>query len=79
MNTTNHRERTLDAVKDYRYKRFTTRLLFRDLRFGTDAPGPGDSFPSFELTTTSGGQRPFAAVDPLDHVRTFRRRKFSDR
>ncbi len=54
MNTTNHRERTLDAVKDYRYKRFTTRLLFRDLRFGTDAPGPGDSFPSFELTTTSG-------------------------
>ena len=43
-----------DAVNDYRYKRFTTRLLFRDLRFGKEAAGPGDSFPSFELLTTTG-------------------------
>ncbi len=42
------------AGKQYRYKRFTTRLLLRDLRFRKGAPGSGDSFPSFELVTTSG-------------------------
>jgi len=40
--------------EDYRYKRFTTRLLFRDLRFRKDSAKPGDSFPSFELLTTDG-------------------------
>jgi thiol-disulfide isomerase/thioredoxin len=38
----------------YRYKKFTTRLLFRDLRFKPGAAGPGDSFPDFELLTTKG-------------------------
>jgi thiol-disulfide isomerase/thioredoxin len=47
----NHAE---DAVSSYRYKRFTTSLLFRDLRFGKKAAGPGESFPLFELVTTSG-------------------------
>ncbi len=42
------------AGRQYRYKRFTTRLLLRDLRFRKGAPGSGDSFPSFELVTTSG-------------------------
>ena len=42
------------AGKQYRYQRFTTRLLLRDLRFRKGAPGSGDSFPSFELVTTSG-------------------------
>ncbi len=43
-----------NAGNGYRYKRFTTSLLLRDLRFGKDAAGAGDSFPSFELVTTSG-------------------------
>ena len=38
----------------YRYKRFTTNLLFRDLRFRKDAAAPGDAFPQFELLTTEG-------------------------
>ncbi len=42
------------AGRQYRYQRFTTRLLLRDLRFRKGAPGSGDSFPSFELVTTSG-------------------------
>ncbi len=42
--------------RDYRYKHFTTRLLFRDLRFRKDAASPGDLFPSFELVTTGGGR-----------------------
>ncbi len=38
----------------YRYKRFTTSLLLRDLRFGKEAAGPGDALPPFEWVTTSG-------------------------
>ena len=45
---------TRDAGDDYRYKHFTTSLLFRDLRFGRQAAKPGDTFPSFEIVTTSG-------------------------
>jgi len=41
-------------MSEYRYRRFSTRLLFRDLRFGKKAATPGDSFPLFELLTTSG-------------------------
>ena len=54
MSTANSLNRASNAVNDYRYKRFTTSLLFRDLRFGENAPGPGDTFPSFELVTTNG-------------------------
>ena len=42
------------GIDDYRYKRFTTNLLFRDLRFGREAAASGDGFPPFELITTSG-------------------------
>lgn len=42
------------AGRRYRYDRFTTRLLFRDLRFRKGAAGPGDSLPAFELVTTDG-------------------------
>ena len=41
-------------MSEYRYKRFTTSLLFRDLRFARNAADPGDAFPSFELLTTKG-------------------------
>ncbi len=58
MITTSTRQSSTDSVNDYRYKRFTISLLFRDLRFAKDAATPGDSFPSFELTTT-GGDRLF--------------------
>lgn len=54
MGAANIRQQQSDAVTDYRYKRFTTSLLLRDLRFGKEAAGPGDSFPSFELLTTNG-------------------------
>jgi thiol-disulfide isomerase/thioredoxin len=43
-----------NAVNDYRYNKFTTGLLFRDLRFRKGAAQPGDSVPSFQLITTSG-------------------------
>ncbi len=42
------------AGRQYRYERFTTSLLFRDLRFRKGAAGPGDSLPAFELVTTDG-------------------------
>ena len=41
-------------MDEYRYKRFTTSLLFRDLRFRKGAAAPGDAFPKFELITTDG-------------------------
>ena len=41
-------------MHDYRYKHFTTGLLFRDLQFRKDAAAPGDAFPQFELITTDG-------------------------
>jgi len=43
-----------EAKEKYRYKRFTTALLFRDLRFRKDAAAPGDAFPEFTLVTTDG-------------------------
>jgi thiol-disulfide isomerase/thioredoxin len=54
MSAANIRQQPSDTVTDYRYKRFTTSLLLRDLRFGKEAAGPGDLFPSFELLTTNG-------------------------
>jgi len=42
------------AGSQYRYQRFTTSLLFRDLRFRKGVAGPGDSLPEFELVTTNG-------------------------
>jgi len=42
------------AGQQYRYQRFTTNLLLRDLRFRTGAVGPGDEFPAFNLVTTAG-------------------------
>ena len=54
MSNENSLDRASNAGSGYRYKRFTTSLLMRDLRFGKNAAGPGDTFPSFELVTTSG-------------------------
>ncbi len=42
------------ADAEYRYKKFTTRLLFRDLRFRRGAAKAGDHFPTSELLTTEG-------------------------
>jgi hypothetical protein len=44
--------RSNDATDEYRYKRFTTSLLFRDLRFRKGTAAPGDAFPEFEMMTT---------------------------
>ena len=43
-----------EAGNAYRYQRFTTRLLMRDLRFDAKAAGPGDAIPAFQLITTNG-------------------------
>jgi thiol-disulfide isomerase/thioredoxin len=43
-------------VDEYRYKHFTTGLLFRDLQFRKDAAAPGDAFPEFELITTDNSR-----------------------
>jgi hypothetical protein len=43
-------------MSNYRYNRFTTNLLFRDLTFKHGAAAPGDRVPAFELITT-GGER----------------------
>jgi len=56
---------------EYRYDRFTPRLLFRDLRFGNGAPAPGESLSAIELPTLDGGliqiggrrERPLLLVD----------------
>ena len=41
-------------MSEYRYKKFTTNLLFRDLRFPGSAAAPGERIPAFELITTNG-------------------------
>jgi len=43
-----------DLADEYRYKRFTTRLLLSDLRFRNEGAKPGDLFPNFEIVTTDG-------------------------
>lgn len=56
---------------NYRYERFTTRLMLADLRFSRRAPQPGEPFPSFDLATPDAGrlrsaelvsERPFVLV-----------------
>lgn len=39
----------------YRYNRFSHKLLFRDLRFSSDALAPGDVLAAYELPTLDGG------------------------
>lgn len=39
---------------DYRYRHFTTGLLFKDLRFRSGAPESGDNLPPFQFITTEG-------------------------
>jgi thiol-disulfide isomerase/thioredoxin len=41
-------------MSNYRYNRFTTNLLFADLKFKQGAAAPGDRVPAFELITTRG-------------------------
>jgi len=43
-------------MSEYRYKHFTTSLLFRDLRFRKGGAAPGDAFPQFELVSTDGSK-----------------------
>ncbi|MEA2000385.1 MAG: deiodinase-like protein [Actinomycetota bacterium] len=52
VETTQSKAETGDA---YRYDRFSTKLLFRDLRFSSNALGPGDSLSATELPTLDGG------------------------
>jgi len=56
MSTDDIYQRTKSTASEYRYNRFTTSLLFRDLRFRKDAAAPGDLFPDFELITTDGAR-----------------------
>lgn len=54
MSFENPHPATTGVASDYRYKRFTTSLLFADMTFAKNSAAPGDSLPSFELVTTSG-------------------------
>ncbi len=54
MNTTDINQFASVSGNNNRYRHFTTSLLFRDLRFRKEALRPGDSLPSFQLTTTDG-------------------------
>jgi len=54
MTTTDLDRPTANIANEYRYKRFTTGLLLRDLRFRKGAAEPGDTLPDFELITTDG-------------------------
>ncbi len=54
MSSASVNQQACDLTNKYRYKRFTTTLLFRDLRFAKGAAGSGDSFPSFDLVATNG-------------------------
>ncbi len=56
MNTEDVHQPTTSTVNEYRYKHFTTSLLFRDLRFGQGAAAPGNVFPEFELITTESAR-----------------------
>ena len=56
MNTEEAKQLTTGTANDYRYNRFTTSLLFRDMGFRKDAAAPGDVFPDFELITTDGAR-----------------------
>jgi thiol-disulfide isomerase/thioredoxin len=52
---TEHVNRPLHSTdSDYRYRHFTTSLLFRDLRFRQGAAKPGDSLPPFQIVSTNG-------------------------
>jgi len=42
--------------RQYRYNRFTTGLLLRDLRFRKGTLGPGDALPAVDLVTTAGDE-----------------------
>ncbi len=42
------------AGAEYRYEKFTTRLLFRDLRFRRETAKAGDQLPNTDLFTTTG-------------------------
>ncbi len=54
MNSAVINQPATSVADGYRYKRFTTSLLFRDLRFRKDAAAPCDAFPQFELLATDG-------------------------
>ena len=61
-------ERAAPAGNEYRYKRFTTKLLLRDMRFRRGAPKPGDVFPEFTVITTDGDElvkRDFLGIRPV--------------
>ncbi|MDT0330275.1 peroxiredoxin family protein [Nocardiopsis lambiniae] len=51
--------RTGDA---YRFERFRTGLLVKDMSFGPDDPGAGDRVPAFDLPTLDGAR--FTSTDP---------------
>lgn len=44
------------TARAYRFQRFRTALLIDDLTFGSQAPGPGDKIPAFDLPTLDGGR-----------------------
>jgi hypothetical protein len=54
MSTVATSQSSAENVEAYRYKHFTTKLLFRDLRFRRGSAKPCQAMPAFELITTDG-------------------------
>ncbi|MEU3251476.1 TlpA disulfide reductase family protein [Streptomyces sp. NPDC006997] len=56
---------------DYRFERFSTRLLIDDMTFGRDAPGPGSRLPEFDLPTLDGDRFASHALGPRPVLMVF--------
>lgn len=56
MSAASVERRSTTDTNTYRYQRFTTSRLFRDLRFHKNTARPGDVLPPFELVTTDGNR-----------------------
>jgi thiol-disulfide isomerase/thioredoxin len=46
----------IGAGRRYRFERLSFRAVLEDMRFGADAPGPGDRVPEFDLATVGSGR-----------------------
>ncbi|KOX16939.1 peroxiredoxin [Nocardiopsis sp. NRRL B-16309] len=60
-----------DAGSGYRFDRFRTGLLLRDMSFGSDAPGAGDRVPGFDLPTLDGPRFSSTDLGPLPVLLVF--------
>jgi thiol-disulfide isomerase/thioredoxin len=56
VSTLERTEDLKDIGQRYRFERLVPSIVFRDLYFNKDDPGPGDRVPEFSLPTVNGGR-----------------------